>query len=330
MKTKNLLFGLSIVLLLTWSFGQTAYTQNDTKEKKTVRHKIVKSMNGKTTTTDTTFEVSPPLDLSEGKELSFNFEDKTLKLQFDSVGENVKKLISIRTLTKCKDTLEVQRLIEGNLDSLLMNDKFNHIQGSLDDINMLLSKDTSFINNSNLIGNDNEDTDVQVSVNGDTIITKRVIKNMHKANDMGNGPTHKKIMIRNFGHTGNVDLQGDQGSKKTIMATMKIEDSAFEDSKQLKNSDLDADAENELKVESLSFEPNPSNGLFTLKFSLITTDKIQIKIFDINGKEVYSETLKDFNGSYARDIDISANGPGTYILKIIQSKKSVSKKIVVR
>lgn len=84
-----------------------------------------------------------------------------------------------------------------------------------------------------------------------------------------------------------------------------------------------------LDAMNLEYYPNPGNGRFTLSFSLEKKGDTTVRIFDPAGKEVYAETLKDFSGEYLNRLDISQKGKGTYLLKITQDGKSVSRKVVV-
>ncbi len=85
-----------------------------------------------------------------------------------------------------------------------------------------------------------------------------------------------------------------------------------------------------LKAENLMFSPNPNNGKFSLSFELPEKGKTTIKIFDVNNKEIYSESLGKFSGRYDKQIDVSENPKGIYFLQIIQDDKSLNKKIVIQ
>lgn len=88
---------------------------------------------------------------------------------------------------------------------------------------------------------------------------------------------------------------------------------------------LDAKA---LKLDDLNYYPNPNSGKFTLAFQ---SDKkpTEIKITNVDGKEVYAERLQSFEGSYNKEIDLSGQKPGIYLLQIIQGKRAMNKKIVI-
>ena len=85
----------------------------------------------------------------------------------------------------------------------------------------------------------------------------------------------------------------------------------------------------ELQAENLKFYPNPNNGLFQLNFTLAEKGKTTIKIFDINGVAVYSEVLRNFTGTYTKEIDLTKEIPGIYFLQILQNKKIITKEIVI-
>ena len=93
--------------------------------------------------------------------------------------------------------------------------------------------------------------------------------------------------------------------------------------------DLAAREEQKLNLEKLVFHPNPSSGKFNLEFITPESTPVQVAIYDINGREVYKEDVKDFDGRYDKEIDISSENSGTYFLKISQGKKMTSRKIIL-
>lgn len=85
-----------------------------------------------------------------------------------------------------------------------------------------------------------------------------------------------------------------------------------------------------LELEKLAFYPNPNDGLFHLKFQAAEKGDLQVRVFDLAGKTVYTEEVKDFSGNFERDIDLSGESKGTYLLQVIQNGKALNKKIVVQ
>lgn len=162
-----------------------------------------------------------------------------------------------------------------------------------------------------------------------------VIKSTHGMNEDCIG---KKIMVHEM--DGNVD-----GEKEVFVEVIKTGDGDSviettiilcspndEDQSKLEKAGIDINSESEkdkLKLEDLSFFPNPSNGKFNLKFEAPEKGDIEIDIYDINGKKVYNDLVKNFDGQYKKEIDISDEHKGTYFLKISQGKKATTRKIIL-
>lgn len=78
---------------------------------------------------------------------------------------------------------------------------------------------------------------------------------------------------------------------------------------------------------NFSFYPNPSDGNFILDLEMNGKDDAQVKITDMNGKVVYSEKISG-NSKVSKSIDLSGK-KGTFIVTIKQGKKITSKKIII-
>lgn len=125
-----------------------------------------------------------------------------------------------------------------------------------------------------------------------------------------------------------------QEGDKTIVVKTKviIETPDEEDTEKMEKAGIQLFPESEddkLEVESLKFSPNPSSGKFTLTFTTPEEGNTDIKIYDINGAEVYSESINNFNGTYEKEIDISGEKSGAYFLKVAQGNNIMSRKIVI-
>jgi hypothetical protein len=87
-------------------------------------------------------------------------------------------------------------------------------------------------------------------------------------------------------------------------------------------------APGKLVIEDMNCTPNPSNGKFNLKFSSPDKSSTGIIVKDINGKIVYTENVKQFDGSYDKEISLD-NVKGIYFVTVIQGTKATTKKLVV-
>lgn len=114
--------------------------------------------------------------------------------------------------------------------------------------------------------------------------------------------------------------------KKVILKSLNEDDYS---SLQKSGADMGSKENEKLAIEKLKFHPNPSDGKFTLEFSTQEKGTTEVMIYDINGRQVYQEKVKNFDGLYKNDIDISSESTGTYFLKIKQGDKLCTKKIIL-
>jgi hypothetical protein len=98
---------------------------------------------------------------------------------------------------------------------------------------------------------------------------------------------------------------------------------------ELKGKGVTLSSSNSLNVERLKLTPSATNGLFNLAFNLPSNGNTIISIFNQSGRALYEYDLGNFNGEFSDNVDISQNGHGDYFLKIEQSGKSFSQKIVL-
>lgn len=132
---------------------------------------------------------------------------------------------------------------------------------------------------------------------------------------------HKVIMFKT--------IDGDDSTHETI--TVKIVEHIklhLQEVEKNEFSSIDRINAKSLKMDELNYYPNPNDGKFTLQFK---ADKrpTEVKITSLEGKEIYSETLQSFEGTYQNEIDLSSQKRGIYLLQIIQGNKATNKKIVI-
>ena len=76
--------------------------------------------------------------------------------------------------------------------------------------------------------------------------------------------------------------------------------------------------------------PNPSNGIFNIRFKTERGLPLQLRVVDITGKLVYTYERDRFDGSFSREINLSKSGSGTYILSIEQGDQKFSQQLIVQ
>jgi YHYH protein/Secretion system C-terminal sorting domain len=86
-------------------------------------------------------------------------------------------------------------------------------------------------------------------------------------------------------------------------------------------------SDNSLEQIGLSLFPNPSSELIVVQSYSPTVIDLKIELFDINGKLVLVDTLKQ--GSTMCYLNLETVYAGTYFVKISDDKNSITKKVVV-
>ena len=84
-----------------------------------------------------------------------------------------------------------------------------------------------------------------------------------------------------------------------------------------------------LQLNDISFYPNPSDGRFDLELITVSNEPVQLIIVDDSGNEVYNKLSTPSNGSLDQRIDLTSQGKGLYVLKVIQNGQALTKRIIV-
>ncbi len=90
-----------------------------------------------------------------------------------------------------------------------------------------------------------------------------------------------------------------------------------------------AESNQTLDLSEISIFPNPTDGKITLEFTA-PAQPIQIKIIDVNGKEVYNKNLKRFDGRFKKVINLKNASKGTLLLSILQGNEVYSEKFILK
>jgi hypothetical protein len=83
----------------------------------------------------------------------------------------------------------------------------------------------------------------------------------------------------------------------------------------------------EQNINGLKVYPNPASKHFFIEFSLQKPSDVNVRITDINGKEVYAETLKSFAGKFTKDIYQPGLAQGTYLMEVTAGGEKQTMKV---
>ena len=84
-----------------------------------------------------------------------------------------------------------------------------------------------------------------------------------------------------------------------------------------------------IKSDGIKCYPNPSNDIFNIEFKSSTKQNINLRVNNLLGEVIFSESLKDFNGDFSRIVDLSQYPNAIYILQLITKDGMINKKLVL-
>ena len=169
--------------------------------------------------------------------------------------------------------------------------------------------------------------------NGENIHIKKIIE---KHGEGGDGSV---FIIKSDGEEGDDEIHKNvqvfvkkmEGGSENVKVTVKVIEKLSLHIEEIESGDfeslMDAKAK-KLKLDDINYYPNPSGGKFNLEF-IGQGKPTSIKVLSLEGKEIYSEELKGFEGSYNNEIDLSSQEKGIYLLRIQQGSRTINKKIVI-
>ncbi len=130
----------------------------------------------------------------------------------------------------------------------------------------------------------------------------------------------------------NPDREMDNESPPVDMDRIKVDlaDMNKEDAAEMARRGVDMPLINNLSIENIQLFPNPNRGMFRLEFDLPQKGETSIRVFNGEGRLIYSFDLGEYQGTFSDDIDISQNGPGSYFLEVRQGATSMVKKIILQ
>ncbi len=82
---------------------------------------------------------------------------------------------------------------------------------------------------------------------------------------------------------------------------------------------------------SLQVYPSPTADIVNIKFEMEGwANDVELVISDMLGRTVYTENIANFEGEYTRQVDLSNNTTGVYILQIKMGERIAHRKIVLQ
>ena len=83
-------------------------------------------------------------------------------------------------------------------------------------------------------------------------------------------------------------------------------------------------------VNNLNVYPNPTNDIFNVSFVSKDIQTLSIRVLNIVGEVIHTESLEQFIGEYTKQITLGDNSKGIYFLEISNNHITTNKKIIVQ
>ncbi|MCX6295103.1 MAG: T9SS type A sorting domain-containing protein, partial [Bacteroidetes bacterium] len=79
----------------------------------------------------------------------------------------------------------------------------------------------------------------------------------------------------------------------------------------------------------LGIFPNPNDGHFTISFNVPVKSTYKLELTNELGQLIYKDELKDYSGTYSKQLSVVEYGKGVYTITLTNDKNEVVKKIIV-
>jgi len=81
---------------------------------------------------------------------------------------------------------------------------------------------------------------------------------------------------------------------------------------------------------SVVIQPNPNNGRFMLSFTNEVKGDVTVELVNSIGQSVFNETVRELEGAYKKEIDLTAQSAGAYYVKIKRGANTTTHKVIYR
>ncbi len=83
-------------------------------------------------------------------------------------------------------------------------------------------------------------------------------------------------------------------------------------------------------VSEINIYPNPTAGKLSVSFEVENTEKINIIVSDISGRQIIRKEYTSFSGNFHQEFDLSEYSEGTYLLNIQKGNETITRKILLK
>jgi len=83
-------------------------------------------------------------------------------------------------------------------------------------------------------------------------------------------------------------------------------------------------------INHLDVYPNPSRDIFNVSFTSEDAQDLEVRVINVVGEVVYTESLSQFIGEYTKQVDLANYTKGVYFLEITTNNGVINKKLILQ
>ncbi len=244
-------------------------------------------------------------------------------------------------LTIVGDSIKVAKEIfvsSGDKDMIFIGDDAKKIKMKVDSDDKYTwtidSSDVKMIKvDKDIILRDNEEGKFNIYISESDEGVKETVSEVYVTKGEGKSKTIELIMDADDenDHVKLIDLHEkmEKSGENVVITKYKTEDGKIIIKAEIAEDNLSIKEKKSSDCVNINIDYN-SKGKVKLEFKLENKETTVVKIVDNEGKTIFKEKIKDFNGSYSKEIDLSKEQKGIYFIKIIQGEKTITEKLTIK
>lgn len=87
-------------------------------------------------------------------------------------------------------------------------------------------------------------------------------------------------------------------------------------------------AVNENLFQDFAIYPNPNNGNFTVMFNTVSSENVNVDVYDMRGRQIYKNEFAN-SGAFNQNINLDAVQAGVYLVLITNGESKIVKRIII-
>ncbi len=123
------------------------------------------------------------------------------------------------------------------------------------------------------------------------------------------------------------------GQSSTGTWTLTVSDGYNQDGGSLTNWSLNVCstaplAVNENLFQDFAIYPNPNNGNFTVMFNTVSSENVNVDVYDMRGRQIYKNEFTN-SGAFNQNINLDNVQAGVYLVLVTNGESKIVKRVII-